>query len=208
MAQEARRRYGIGPATRVITTVSRISPEKGLHHLLEAVSLVENDPKLADLCVLVCGEPAFMQGAAYMRRVKEAAGRLRKARVFFPGYLAPAQKQAHFRVSHLFVSPSVHESYGLSIAEALRAGLPVLASDHYGVRELLKPDYGRVVPYGSSPRGALAGALRELLSGPAELAEMGKRAGLAGEKMSFENAAQRVFETALQTLPQPAGSRA
>ena len=47
------------------------------------------------------------------------------------------------------MSPSVHESYGLNVVEALRAGLPVLASDHYGVRDILKDEYGVRVPYGS-----------------------------------------------------------
>ncbi|MBI4387088.1 MAG: glycosyltransferase, partial [Elusimicrobia bacterium] len=136
--QEVRRlrtQYRLGPQTRALITLSRISPEKGLHLLLEALRLLEASPDFPaqELCLFLCGEPAFMRGGSYARRVHAEARRLRRCRVFFPGYLSPIRKQAHFRLSNLFISPSIHESYGLSNVEALRAGLPILASDHSGV---------------------------------------------------------------------------
>src|SRR6185503_5675935 len=124
---ELKRRYGITPETDVIMTLSRISPEKGIDILLSAVALLE--PRLKrDCLILVCGEAAFMMGQAYMRKVRSAAAKLRgRARAVFPGYVGSADKPAMFALAELFVSPSVHESYGLNVVEALRAGLPVLA---------------------------------------------------------------------------------
>jgi glycosyltransferase involved in cell wall biosynthesis len=181
-------------------TLSRISPEKGIHLLLEALALLEQEGFLAerDLCVFVCGEPAFMQGTAYQRVVLRAAAKLKKARVFFPGYLDSGEKQAYFKMAELFVSPSVHESYGLTVVEAMRAGLAVLASDHYGVRDLLEPGFGRRVRY-PSPReapAALARELKELLAKPEALPEMGRLARRAAAGMPFQRAADRVLETA------------
>jgi hypothetical protein len=43
-------------------------------------------------------------------------------RVVFPGYVAGRRKQAFFRLADLYGSPSRHESYGLTLLEALRAG--------------------------------------------------------------------------------------
>jgi glycosyltransferase involved in cell wall biosynthesis len=155
--------------------------------------------------------------------VRAAAEKLKSFRVFFPGYLSPLQKQAFFRVSELFVSPSVHESYGLSIVEALRAGLPVLASDHSGAEEILSPEFSRIVPYRGQTGGwfsfcgrkgdipaRMAGRLAELLSDPSELERMGRAARTAGERMSFAAAAEELQAAVLQLLPgesEPALSR-
>jgi glycosyltransferase involved in cell wall biosynthesis len=200
-----RARYRIGPKTIVLMTLSRISPEKGLHLLLEALRFLESDGFLQgrDLCLFICGEAAFMQGAAYKRKISRAALTLRQARVYFPGYLGPEQKRSYFSLSQLFISASIHESYGLTIVEAMRAGLAVLASDHYGVRDFLCDHFGRMVRYPSlaqAPR-SLADSLRELLSDPKKLEEMGRRAQQAASEMPFSRAAKKVLDAALELLP-------
>ena len=204
-AQRLSSYYQLGPSTKTLMTLSRVSPEKGIHLLLEALRLLEADGFAdgRDICLFVCGEPAFMQGAAYARLVRRAAERLKRVRVFFPGYLAAAEKQMYFRLAQLFVSPSLHESYGLTVVEAMRAGLPVLASDHYGVLDLLAESFGRRVHY-PSPRQAprlLAGALQELLAKPQRLKEMGLLARRAAEQMTFAKAARTVLEAALSLVP-------
>lgn len=216
LAERLRRHYQLRPHTRVLMTLSRISPEKGLTLLVEALRILEvrRHRPGQDLCLLLCGEPAFMRGRTYLRQLRRAVGRLRRTRVFFPGYLSAMEKMAYFRIADLFVSPSIHESYGLSVVEALRAGLPVLASDHSGVEEILGPAFSRVVVYGGRAGGflswlgrrgdipeRLAGAVEELLDSPRTLVDMGQAARAAGLGMSFETAARRVAEEALGLLP-------
>jgi len=211
--RELRGHYRIGPKTSVLMTLSRLSPEKGIHLLLEALRLLEADSLWAgrDLVLLICGEAAFMRGAAYQRRLRLAAGALRRTRVFFPGYLDAAGKSAHFRLARLFVSPSVHESYGLNVVEAMQAGLPVLASDHYGVHELLDADCGRVVSYASlaeAPR-RLAEALAELLPQEERLARRGELARKRAAGMPFARAADAVLAACRESLVpvSPSGGR-
>lgn len=198
-ADRLRDHYQLRPGTRVLLTLSRISPEKGIHLLLRALRRLEADGSLDDACLFVCGEPAFMQGERYARLVRREAGLLRRVRVFFPGYLDAQAKRAYFKLAQLFVSPSVHESFGLNVVEAMNAGLPVLASDHYGVRDVLPDDCGRRVPYPSLPEApaALAAALKGLLADPEALAAMGRRARARAEAMPFQKAADRVLELAL-----------
>lgn len=215
-AERLKAHYQLRPETRVLMTLSRISPEKGLLLLLDALRLLESYPDRPsrDLALFVCGEPSFMRGEPYYRQVRAAAERLRSFRVFFVGYLPPLEKQVYFRLSDLFVSPSIHESYGLSIVEALQAGLPVLASDHSGVDEILSPEFSRVVHYGRKAgkiaswarrRGdipeRLAGALRDMLQDIDALRAMGARAKAASEGMSFAQAAERVAGAALMLVP-------
>ena len=128
-----------------------------------------------------------------------AAAKLKQVKVVFPGYLDAAAKRAYFQLGNLFVSPSIHESYGLSVVEAMHAGLPVLASDHYGVRDTLPPDAGRVVHY-PTPKKApplLAAALMDLIADRGTLKKMGAAAQVAASAMPFSSAADAVRLAAL-----------
>ena len=200
-AEELRDYHEIGPDAFVLMTLSRISPEKGIHLLLEALRLLEVSGRLAgrDVRLFVCGEPAFMMGRSYHKKVKAAAERLKQVKVVFPGYLDAAAKRAYLRLPRLFVSPSIHESYGLNVVEAMHAGLPVLASDHYGVRDTLPAEAGRLVHY-PTPKKApplLAEALMELMSDRARLQAMGAAARAAAAAMPFSAAAEAVRLAAL-----------
>jgi glycosyltransferase involved in cell wall biosynthesis len=202
-SDELREYHGIGPDTFVLMTLSRISPEKGIHLLVEALRLLEaGGLGDRDVRLFICGEPAFMMGQAYHRKVKQAAARLKKVKVVFPGYLDAAAKRSYFGLAHLFVSPSVHESYGLNVVEAMRAGLPVLASDHYGVRDTLPADAGRLVHYPSPTKapGVLAAALSVMWDDRAGLKKMGESARHAAESMPFSSAADAVRAAAMGML--------
>jgi glycosyltransferase involved in cell wall biosynthesis len=189
----------------VLMTLSRISPEKGIHLLLEALSILEEagEFKDRDICLFVCGETAFMRGEAYGKKVRRAAEKLKGVRVFFPGYLPAFHKQVYFRLANLFVSPSVHESYGLTLVEAMQGGLPVLASDHYGVEEILEDSYGRAVSYTPPAERAsnLATAVKELLSDRKELADMGARAKTRSRDMTFDASSRRLWNVSASADP-------
>ena len=203
-AAELREYHEITEKTAVLMTLSRISPEKGVHLLLEALRLLEVNGKIEgkDIRLFICGEPAFMMGQAYGRKVRAAAAKLKQVKVVFPGYLDGAAKRAYFRLGNLFVSPSIHESYGLNVVEAMHAGLPVLASDHYGVRDTLPPEAGRLVHY-PTPKKApplLAAALLDMLADTEKLKKMGEAARVAASAMPFSSAADAVRLAALGLL--------
>ena len=203
-AAELREYHELGADTFVMMTLSRISPEKGIHLLLEALRLLEINGRLAgkDVRLFICGEPAFMMGQAYGKKVRQAAARLKQVKVVFPGYLDAAAKRTYFLLPDLFVSPSIHESYGLNVVEAMHAGLPVLASDHYGVRDTLPADAGRLVHY-PSPKKApplLAAGLVEMMSDRARLKKMGAAARAAASATPFSDAAEAVRAAALGML--------
>ncbi|OGR82701.1 MAG: hypothetical protein A3J74_01280 [Elusimicrobia bacterium RIFCSPHIGHO2_02_FULL_57_9] len=199
-AARLREYYQIKPETKVLMTLSRIAPEKGLHLLLDALRRLERSGRVHETCLFICGESAFMQGVCYLRRVQAKAAKLKKTRIFFPGYLAALEKKAYFKLAQLFISPSIHESYGLTMVEAMQAGLPILAGDHYGARDGLKPGFGRKVSYSPLRQAPtrLAQALEELLANRQILAGMGCQARREAHAMPFEKAAQRVLDEALE----------
>ena len=76
--------------------------------------------------------------------------------------------------AHLFALVSRQEGFPIAILEAMRAGLPVVASDVGGVREAVQPERtGLLVPRGDA--GALADALEVLLADPRAARRWDKR---------------------------------
>jgi glycosyltransferase involved in cell wall biosynthesis len=114
-------------------------------------------------------------------------------RVIFPGYVTGALKQAFFRIADVYLFPSRHESYGLTLVEALGAGLPAICRDHAGARQILRPEFGiRVEGSGSRARAAFLQALAGLL------ADEPKRAAMAAAAREW--ARQRPFAASAATL--------
>jgi glycosyltransferase involved in cell wall biosynthesis len=142
-----RREFGVPDDAQVLLTLSRISPEKGLDLLLEALLDWErrDDYPRRPLWLFVCGDAAFMQGQRFLERLKRLAARLRRTRVVFPGYAMGERKRAFFAIADLFVFPSRHESYGLTLLEALAAGLPAVCLDHHGARSVMREEFGALV---------------------------------------------------------------
>jgi glycosyltransferase involved in cell wall biosynthesis len=132
---------------RVLLTLSRISPEKGQALLLEKLIEWErrDDYPREPLWLFICGEAAFMQGFQYLEKLRSLAAKLKKTRVIFPGYVTGDRKKAFFALADLYVFPSRHESYGLTLLEALAAGVPAVCLDHHGARSVMKEEFGAIV---------------------------------------------------------------
>ncbi len=102
----------------------------------------------------------------------------------------------------LFVSPSRSEPFGLSIVEAMAAGVPVIATMSEGAREIVEDNQtGRLVPIGDTE--AMAKAIGELLSNRKESDRLGENARrVVRERFSLERmleATEQVFRDVLET---------
>ncbi len=188
-----RAEYGIPGDARVLLTLSRISPEKGQDLLIEALLDWERRPDFPKrpLWLLVCGDAAYMQGRRFQARLKALAGRLRRVRIVFAGHVTGWRKRAFFELADVYVFPSRHESYGLTLLEALRAGVPAVALLSDGARSVMRPEFGELVPIGSHA-GMVKGlrdALARILSGDDNRKAMGEAARRWASTQSFESAA-------------------
>lgn len=145
---DLRKEFGVPRDGRVLLTLSRISPEKGQDLLLDALADWERRADFPEypLWLFICGEAAFMQGERFLRKLQRKAARLRRTRVVFPGYVTGPRKRAFFELADLYVFPSRHESYGLTLMEALAAGVPAVCLDHHGARSVMREEFGAIVP--------------------------------------------------------------
>lgn len=167
-ARDLRSRLQLGESP-LLMTLSRISPEKGQHRLLEALLLGEAREEVPPgLTLVIAGKGAFMKGQGYRRRLLGLAARLRKVRVLFPGHLGGMRKRAWLRASDLFVVASRHESYGLTTLEAMQQRCPVVAIESYGTAATVDHGVGCLVPDGSQLSLRLWCALRSALGSSLE----------------------------------------
>ncbi|MGC8882613.1 MAG: glycosyltransferase family 4 protein [Bryobacteraceae bacterium] len=190
-----RREFDVRPDERVVLALSRISPEKGQDVLLESLLEWERarGGDVPPLRVFVCGAPAYMQGRAHRERLERLAGRLRRIRAEFPGHVTGARKQAFFALADVFVFASRHESYGLTLMEALAAGLPAVAVESDGTRDIVAPDFGVLVPRGQA-RSGLWRAIERLLDDAPARTRMAEAARAYAAARPFSLAAARLAQ--------------
>lgn len=206
-AGNLRREYGVPEDAAVLLTLSRISPEKGIDLLLDTLLEWErrSDFPRDGLCVFICGEAAYMHGRRYLERLRMSAARLRRARVIFTGHVTGLRKAALFRLADIYVFPSRHESYGLTLMEALAAGLPAVCVDHHGARSIMRPEFGELVPEASA--AGLREALAKLLADPERRRRMGAAAAEFARRRSFSESAAELGRLLVSIAPNSSALR-
>jgi glycosyltransferase involved in cell wall biosynthesis len=148
-----RSKLGIPADRRVVLFLGRLSPVKNLEQFLEAFAQVR--PANTTLALVGPAEPD------YDTRLRALAQRLGiTGDVAFVGALYDEEKLSALAAADLFVMPSLIESYGNAVAEAVAAGLPVLLTDTCGIAPALHERAGLAVPLGVEP---LAHGLRTML---------------------------------------------
>ncbi|MEQ1885856.1 MAG: glycosyltransferase family 4 protein [Bryobacteraceae bacterium] len=189
---------GIPNNAQVLLTLSRISPEKGQDLLLNALLEWEAraDYPSRPLWLVICGDAAYMQGRRHLEKLKALAAKLQRTRVVFAGHVTGARKQAMFSLADLYIFPSKHESYGLTLLEALASGLPAVCVDHHGARSVMREEFGRMVP----PTG-LRTAIAEMLSiDNAARCKMGDAARAFAGTQRFSDSAAKLAALLLSSL--------
>jgi len=146
-----------GRPPRNILFVGRLEPRKGADVLISAFAQLA--ATLPDARLTVCGDGAERAGLQ-ARAQRLGAGE----RIFFLGAVGEQEKHEQFARADLFCAPSPYgESFGLVLAEAMAAGLPVVAAANSGYRTVLSgPGADGLVPPGDA--AALARKLAACLS--------------------------------------------
>lgn len=146
-----------------LVAVARLTTQKRLHLLIEAVALLARQGRALALTVIGGGEE--------LTRLQALATELGIAdRTRFTGQLLPAQVAAELGAADLFVLPARAEGYGLAAAEALIAGVPlVVCHDGGGLLEIAgSGSHSRVAePSGAAIAAAIAGILDDPAARPA-----------------------------------------
>ena len=181
-----RRELGATDDTVVIGTVGRLVAEKGYPELFDAV---ERLPRERTLLVVAGGDDPDKSDAL-------APERLERARANGVQLLGQRDDvDALYAAMDVFVLASHREGFPRAAMEAAAMGLPIVATDIRGCRQVVDPGAtGLLVPVGDP--GALAAALRTLVDDPGLRTALG-RAGRERAQERFDE--QRVVDVVMGT---------
>jgi glycosyltransferase involved in cell wall biosynthesis len=186
----------IGRDTFVVGSMGNLDPVKGFDVLIRAAKTVLE--RLPRTRFVIAGESRSASKKTE-GELRELVAQLRLGKhVEFSGWSDDVKKTL---VSFdIFVSASRSESFGYAIAEAMLLGVPVIATETEGAKEIISdPSAGMLVPV-ESP-GVLADAIVRLLSEPAKHTSNAKAARSHNEKtFSIEamiDSTESVYERAI-----------
>lgn len=129
MRESVRHELGFAPDDFVIGTVARLAENKGHHDLLEAVrDLAKNDPRIKLLWV---GDGWWRE-----RLMQRAAEIGMGNRIITTGLVPSEQVSKYLGAMDVLVHPSHREGLPRTVTQGLLAGLPVVANDVDGTREV------------------------------------------------------------------------
>jgi glycosyltransferase involved in cell wall biosynthesis len=138
--EEIRRKLGISKDAVVVLTVRRLVYKNGIDTLIETANIaVKKNPKII---FLVVGKgPDFNN---VQLRI-EQLGIEKNFRL--TGFVKDEDLPFYYNAADFFVLPSKSgEGLPLVALEAMACGLPVIATNVGGIREILMKDYGKLVP--------------------------------------------------------------
>lgn len=169
---EFRRKYGLEAEAPLIVFLGRIHPIKRLDLLAAAFDRVRAAAPAARLVV------AGPDEGGHRKTIEPLFARSSQA-VIWTGELAQAEQQALLRDASACVLCSDSENFGMSVLEALSAGVPVVATHTCPWPELETAQCGRWV---EQTPAAIAEALIHLLQQATEAQAMGRRGRRLVEK--------------------------
>jgi glycosyltransferase involved in cell wall biosynthesis len=181
-----RNRFGIDQNATVIGHVGRLAAEKNLDFLATAVARFLADHPQAVFLVVGSGDAS----EAMKRTLHECAG---APQIVMAGSHVGQDLADAYAAMDLFVFSSQSETQGMVLAEAMAAGVPAVALDAPGAREIVNERNGRLLP-GDTPAVEFAHVIAELTADRNRLSELRTAARKSAGEFSLEKCADRMLK--------------
>jgi starch synthase len=177
--------YEINPDKPFILFVGRITRQKGIIHLVNAIQYLSSGIQI----VLCAGAPDTEEiGREMEQKVNQARSRTPNEIVWIPQWIPKSDLIVLYSHASFFVCPSIYEPFGIINLEAMACGTPVVASAVGGIPEVVVPgETGLLVSFepvdgnNREPKDPekfskdLANAINSLLSSPEKIKIMGTK---------------------------------
>ena len=175
----------------VMISIGRLAPEKNWPTLLHAAALVIKD--IPQFRFVLIGD------GTDRKSLEELAKELGiQKRVTFTGSLSFTETPSYMKAANLFGFASITETQGLATLEAMAAGLPVVAVEASGTRDILK--HGQQGYLVENNPEALAAAIKRLLSNPERMQKFAQAAYKKAQSFNIENLTGKLLDVYEQAI--------
>jgi starch synthase len=141
-------KYGVDLSTPYVLFVGRITRQKGVTHLVDAIRYMPPDTQV----VLCAGAPDTPEIAAEMRAKVEQASKINPRVVWIEKMITKPEVIQLYSHARVFCCPSVYEPFGIINLEAMACRAPVVASSTGGIKEVVvHGKTGYLVPFDEDP---------------------------------------------------------
>jgi len=140
--------FGVDPAVPYVLFVGRITRQKGVTHLVDAIRHLPADTQV----VLCAGAPDTPEIAGEMRQMMDEARTYHPRVIWIEKMVTKPQAIQLYSNCRVFCCPSVYEPFGIINLEAMACKAPVVASAVGGIKEVVvEGETGYLVPFDQDP---------------------------------------------------------
>ena len=166
--------------------VSTVKKYKHQWNLIDAVGLLRKEGISVELHLVGGGDSQALE----IMRDAIHRNKSEKNFIFYHGSLPYEQTLEWYHKADIFVFPSTCETFGISLLEAMTAGLPIASSDRGPMPEVLK-DAG--LYFNPESVTSIKNCLRYMIENPDLMQSLGSKAKKYSENYSWEKCADETF---------------
>ncbi len=163
-----RARYGVRHGEKLVLSVGRLVPQKGIEYLVQAVPNVAwRHPETK---FVIVGEGWYRDHLQYLTATTGQAWRIN-----FTGFIPDHELIALTKSADVLVMSSIYEPFGIVALEGMAAGVPVVASRVGGLAEIIEHDKTGILVYPRNP-DSISWGINQILSNPEHARWLAKNA--------------------------------
>lgn len=169
-----------------ILSVCRLTERKGINYLIDAMEKILKNYSKARL--VLAGEGDQMENLKTQAKELSISDQVK-----FLGRVSHEEISKIYQEAHVFVLPSLNEGMSNTMLEALSSGLPIVATDTGGTKELVtEGKNGSIIKMKDSDD--IARKIQHLIKNPELRNSMGEESRKKAESMSWQKVAQEYIE--------------
>ena len=178
----------------VMVFSGRVTAEKGIMQLIEAMTLLQDLPRIK---LLVIGSSFYGNDDnenSFAKALREKAAHL-SDRIIFTGFIPYAQMPNYLQIADIAVIPSVWDDpFPTTVLEAQATGLPIISTRRGGIPEEVTEESAILLDTDEYIVDNLATAIRDLYQHPEKRKALGQAGLLHSQYFNKERFAKDFFE--------------